>query len=177
MTNENKSCLASAIIIILTIIICVILIPKAVAKIELNECKQWQEDSKTMPNWYATDWQKEQCDHYSIQIIQNDKTPHPAITVTLASWYDYDLNTADQKCTNDQCWSKHHNTCATRKFKRGTTLVITNLENEKQVECFVNDYGPSAEIYPDREVDLSSHAFSQIADLSQGVVAVQVWIK
>lgn len=147
------------------------------AKIELNECKQWQEDSKTLNGWYATEWQKIQCDHYDIKIIKEQEQSWPAIPETKASWYDYDLRTGNQKCTSDDCWSKSHRTCATRKFARGITLVITNLENEKQVECFVNDYGPDEQIHPEREVDLSSYAFSQIADLNQGIIQVQVWIK
>lgn len=35
---------------------------------EKFECYQWQNQSKNYDNFYLTKWQKEQCDHWSIQI-------------------------------------------------------------------------------------------------------------
>lgn len=85
----------------------------------------------------------------------------------IASWYDYSLS--------GEQWSRGHNTCATRDFKRYSTLVVTNLDNGKSVECYDNDYGP--EIQTGRLIDLSSHAFSEIASLGRGLANVSVRYK
>jgi rare lipoprotein A (peptidoglycan hydrolase) len=60
-----------------------------------------------------------------------------------ASWYDYKLNGTE--------WSKNHRTCASRDLPRYSTAIVTNLENGKKVECFVNDYGP--ESWTGREIE------------------------
>jgi len=49
---------------------------------------------------------------------------------------------------------------------------VTNLETGASVDCYVNDYGP--EEWTGREIDLSSYAFRQIADLGQGLVRVKI---
>lgn len=82
----------------------------------------------------------------------------------IASWYDYDLNGIE--------WSKNHRTCASRDLPRYSTAIVTNLDNGKKVECFVNDYGPEA--WTGRDIDLSSYAFSQIANLSLGLANVKI---
>ena len=80
-----------------------------------------------------------------------------------ASYYDYYLK--------DQNWSSiGHYVCATRFFNRYSILEITNLENDKSVYCFVTDYGPDGEIWPDRVIDLSSTAFKAIQDLKLGTI-------
>lgn len=92
--------------------------------------------------------------------------PEPTKDYTgVASWYDYDLNGIE--------WSKTHRTCASRTLPRYSTAIVTNLDNGKSVECYVNDYIE----HPDREIDLSSYAFSQIADLSQGLANVKIELK
>lgn len=35
---------------------------------ETVECQQWRSDAKTLPGFYLTQWQKQQCDHYQINI-------------------------------------------------------------------------------------------------------------
>ena len=83
-----------------------------------------------------------------------------------ASWYDYVLPSG---------WSsKGHRVCATRDFPRYSTIKVINLSNGKSVECLVTDFGPDEEIHPDRIVDMSSFAFSQIADVNKGIINVQV---
>lgn len=88
------------------------------------------------------------------------------IIFSKASWYDYTLDGVE--------WSKNHRTAAVRDWPRGTMLKVCNTENNKCVDVFVNDYGPSKEIHPDRAIDLSSYAFSQIANLQQGVINVSI---
>ena len=80
----------------------------------------------------------------------------------IASWYDYEINGIE--------WSAGHRTCASRNLKRYSMARVTNKENGKSVECYVNDYIE----HPERDIDLSSYAFSQIADLRQGLVEVLI---
>jgi rare lipoprotein A (peptidoglycan hydrolase) len=84
--------------------------------------------------------------------------------IGIASWYDYKLN--------GENWSKAHRTCASRTLKRYSMARVTNMANGKSVECFVNDFGP--EEWTSRQIDLSSFAFSQIADLKTGLANVKI---
>lgn len=93
--------------------------------------------------------------------------------VGKASWYDYPLA--------GTIWSKEHATAASRFLARYSYAKVTNLNNQKSVEVFINDYGPEAcpELEPDcylkdRIIDLSSYAFSQIGDLRGGLIDVAV---
>lgn len=100
----------------------------------------------------------------------------------LASWYDYSLK---GEAPGDE-WSKTHDTCATRGWNRYGKLRVTNPSNGKSVICYVNDDGPRDCEYRykykldppgecvERLIDLSSHAFSQIANLDAGLVSVIV---
>jgi rare lipoprotein A (peptidoglycan hydrolase) len=85
--------------------------------------------------------------------------------VGQGSWYFYQIGD----------WSsKTHYVCAARDFPRYSWIRITNLDNGKWTSCQISDYGPSAEIFPERIVDLSPIAFSDIADLKLGVINVKV---
>lgn len=64
--------------------------------------------------------------------------------------------------------------CATRDFPRYSILLVKNIKNGKYVTCKVLDYGPDEKIHPDRIIDLSTCAFSKIADVSLGVIDVSV---
>lgn len=97
-----------------------------------------------------------------IKIERLNKQKQPRISI--ASWYDYRLDGIE--------WSKNHRTCASRDYPRKTTLRVKNINNNKYVDCFVNDYGP--EIQTGRQIDLSSFAFSQIADLKLGLIKVEI---
>jgi hypothetical protein len=35
---------------------------------EKSECLKWQDEATKYPDYYLTAWQKEQCDHWGIQI-------------------------------------------------------------------------------------------------------------
>lgn len=83
-----------------------------------------------------------------------------------ASWYDYKLDGIN--------WSLNHRTAASRDFPRGTMLNVCNPQNQKCVDVLVNDFGPDKSVFPDRGIDLSSYAFSQISNLNQGVTNVTV---
>ena len=72
-----------------------------------------------------------------------------------ASWYSY----------------RPGNFCASTTFKKGTNLLVTNLENGKSVIVKVNDAGP---FVPQRVIDLEKNAFAKLAPLSRGVIKVRV---
>jgi len=81
----------------------------------------------------------------------------------IASWYDYDLEGYPN-------YSKYTSTCASRDYPRKTILKVTNLKNGKSVECRVNDWIE----HPDRNLDLSSFAFKQLAPLTVGLLDVTI---
>ena len=79
-----------------------------------------------------------------------------------ASWYDYKLW--------NQRWSKNHDTCALRIYERYKKYKVCT--EEKCIVCKQTDYWPQRQ---DRVVDLSSHAFKQLAPLSKGLTYVKVY--
>lgn len=81
------------------------------------------------------------------------------------SWYDYNL-------PDYPAYSKIANTCASRNFPRWSILEVYNLSNQKTTTCQVNDFGPEEQT--GRILDMSSKAFSDIADLSLGVINAEV---
>lgn len=91
----------------------------------------------------------------------------PAVTASgSATRYDYDLGEWDQR-------SKTHNTCALRITKRYGYYKVVNVDNGKSVVCFHNDYWPKE--YTNNVIDLSSHAFAQIADKSTRIANVTIY--
>ena len=92
---------------------------------------------------------------------------NPPLYEGTASWYDYDLEINWEI----KEWSKSHDTCALRIYERYKTYKVCT--EDKCITCYHNDYGPARE---DRVIDLSSHAFKQLAPLKQGLVHVKVFI-
>lgn len=95
-------------------------------------------------------------------VIETTETIEQPLYEWFASWYDYKL------------WgkwrSKEHDTCALRIYERYQTYKVCVDEN--CITCYHNDYGPQRE---DRVIDLSSHAFKQLAPLSKWLVYVKVY--
>ena len=86
----------------------------------------------------------------------------------VASWYDYSLNIN----WVNKMWSKEHDTCALRIYERYKTYKVCT--EDKCITCYHNDYWPARE---DRVIDLSSHAFKQLAPLSKGLVYVKLYVE
>ena len=99
-----------------------------------------------------------------VSLIASSTAEQVMKKVPIASWYDYKLKGIK--------WSKNHRTAASRDLPRYSYARVTNLENGKSVEVFINDFGP--ELWTGRDIDLSSFAFSQIADLSRGLAYVEI---
>ena len=87
---------------------------------------------------------------------------------TMLSWtatrYDYELDWIK--------WSEWHDTCALRITERYWTYRVTNTANGKSVDCRHNDYWPKEST--NYIIDLSSHAFNQIADPRAWVINVLI---
>lgn len=83
------------------------------------------------------------------------------ITATYgqASWIDYQL----------------YDSCATRDWKKGTKLVVTNVDNGKSIVCVSRDFGPDASIFPERIIDLNREQFAQLENTKRGVINVKVY--
>lgn len=86
----------------------------------------------------------------------------------MASWYDYSLNIKWENVV----WTRTHDVCALRIYERYKHYRVCT--DDKCIVCKQTDYGPSRE---DRVIDLSSHAFKQLAPLSKGLVYVKVYLE
>ena len=80
-----------------------------------------------------------------------------------ASWYDYKLW--------NKWWSKTHDTCALRVLPKYWHYKVCAWD--KCIECYQNDYWPKE--HTNKVIDLSSHAFRQLAPLSKWVIEVQIY--
>jgi len=63
---------------------------------------------------------------------------------------------------------------ASRDYHKGTVLIIKS--GDKAVIATVRDWGPSPRFLPDRKLDLSPAAFSQLASTGLGVIPVEVLV-
>ncbi len=84
------------------------------------------------------------------------------VQYVTASWYDYYL-------PEYPFYSRDYDTCASRDYPKGTKLRVSTATG-RSIVCRVNDYIE----HPDRQIDLSSHAFIALAPLSQGLVQVTI---
>lgn len=106
------------------------------------------------------DFEKAVFPEIEIKIWQKPKPKEPEITKTgrtqigIGSWYSFIPG----------------DFCASTTFKKGTKLLVTNLENGRQVTVTVNDYGP----VNSRIIDLEKTAFAKLASPSRGVIKVRV---
>ena len=102
-----------------------------------------------------------------------------ASEVTLtASWYSVESCKREGTSgimANGRKLNDEKFTCASWDYPFGTILKITNLRSGKCVLAVVTDRGPSKKLYrKGRILDLSKSAFSQIANLKQGLVPVKI---
>lgn len=61
--------------------------------------------------------------------------------------------------------------CAHKTLAKGTSVTVTAVSSGKSITCRVGDRGPYVE---GRVIDLSEHAFSQLAPTSSGVISVRL---
>lgn len=75
---------------------------------------------------------------------------------------------------NGKQFSDSNLTCATRLYLLGTVLLVTNQKNGKSVLVRVTDR--IGKRFADTRIDLSKRAFESIADLSEGLIPVEIMV-
>ena len=83
----------------------------------------------------------------------------------------YAMKFQSKKTASGELYDKAKKTAAHKKLPFGTKVRVTNVKNSKSVTVKINDRGPFVK---GRIVDLSSSAFSRIADLGAGVIEVKI---
>lgn len=100
-------------------------------------------------------------------------------TAKLGSWYNYDCLTPNDckttyctrdKLENHECYSQLNQTCASHDYPRGTLLKVTNIQNQHWILCRCNDVIEN----PDVDIDLSQKSFEWLANLSEGIIKVNI---
>ena len=77
------------------------------------------------------------------------------------------------RAANGEVFNVRAMTCAApKKFKFGTKLKITNLENKKSVIVTVTDRGG----FGNHVIDLTYHAFKRIAKHKDGRIKIKVQV-
>lgn len=117
---------------------------------------------------------------YETQAAISENTAHPPAMLKrmytkplTASWYDYKIvgkTTAVCNHEKEKCYTESHNVAASRKYVRGTQVVVCRKNTDKCVQVKITDYIE----HPDRDIDLSSYAFSQLGSLSLGLMNVTI---
>ncbi len=93
-------------------------------------------------------------------------TPHYAI----ASWYGPEFH--GRPTASGEIFNMYALTCAHREYPFGTKLKVTNVSNNKTVNCLVNDRGP---FVSGRDIDLSYAAAKEIGLIGPGTG--KVWLE
>jgi len=92
----------------------------------------------------------------------------------MASWYSERDTGILATTANMERFNERERTCAIWDIPFNTILKVTNLENNKSVYVRVNDRGPAKRL--NRAIDLTKGAFSDIADLKDGLISVSIEI-
>ena len=83
----------------------------------------------------------------------------------------YAMKFQSKKTASGELYDRAKKTAAHKKLPFGTKVRVTNIKNSKSVIVKINDRGPFVK---GRIVDLSSSAFSRIANLDTGVIEVKI---
>lgn len=87
----------------------------------------------------------------------------------IASWYGPGFH--GKPTASGEIFDQDGLTCAHRELPFGTILAVTNLKNNKEAHCIVNDRGPFVE---GRDLDLSWGTAKSIGLLSTGPVLMEI---
>ena len=98
----------------------------------------------------------------------------PAYSET-ASWYSEKDPGVLKTTANMEVFDDDKLTCASWDYPFNTRLRVVNVRNGRGTIVRVNDRGPAKRLYKrGRVLDLSKRAFSQIADIKQGIVEIEI---
>jgi rare lipoprotein A len=95
--------------------------------------------------------------------------PAPGAAVGVASYYGKQYH--GRKTASGERFNMHALTAAHRTLPFGTTLKVTNLNNERSVLVRVNDRGPFKR---DRILDVSFEAARRLQMVSVGIARVRI---
>lgn len=95
--------------------------------------------------------------------------PYPKATYAVASWYGSDFH--GRPTASGELYDMYGLTCAHREYAFGTQLKVTNILNDRSVNCLVNDRGPFVE---GRDIDLSYAAAREIGLTGPGTGRVRI---
>lgn len=102
-------------------------------------------------------------------------------SVMTSSWYSIDSLKKEGTwkhskgvMANGKKFKDEEKTCATRLWKIGTTLCVTNIKTKKSVIVKVTD--KISQRLAEKRIDLSKIAFEEIEDLEKGLVQVKVQV-
>jgi rare lipoprotein A len=93
---------------------------------------------------------------------------YPGAGYAVASWYGPEFH--GRPTSSGDIFDMYKFTCAHREYPFGTRLKVTNISNNKSVECLVNDRGP---FVSGRDVDLSYAAAKEIGLTGIGKVKIE----
>jgi len=94
---------------------------------------------------------------------------YPESGYAIASWYGPDFH--GRPTSSGEIFDMNAMTCAHRDYPFGTRLKVTNVSNNKAVNCLVNDRGP---FVAGRDLDLSYAAAKEIGLIEQGTCKVNI---
>ncbi len=97
------------------------------------------------------------------------KDLEPQVYVGLASYYGAEFN--GRTTASGDTYDPTQMTAAHRTLPFGTRVLVTNLENNRSVLVTITDRGPQK---PDRIIDVSFNAATELMMLPAGVVKVRV---
>lgn len=108
---------------------------------------------------------------YETQPKESPKeTPAPLeAKYIVASWYGPDFH--GKLTSSGEPYNMYANTCAHKEYPFGTKLKVTNIANNKNIECTVNDRGP---FIPERDLDLSYSCAKEIELIGPGTGKVRI---
>jgi len=103
-------------------------------------------------------------------------TPPPAQNLELgfyqqgiASWYGHPFH--GHATASGEIYDMHGLTAAHKRLPLGTRVLVTNLENQRQVEVVINDRGPFVK---NRIIDLSQKGAQQLKMIGNGTAMVRI---
>lgn len=100
------------------------------------------------------------------------ETPKAILNVSesgKASYYADMFN--GRKTASGEIFSNGDMTAAHKTLPFGTRVKVRNISNGNTIEVIITDRGPFT---PGRIIDLTSHGFSQLDNLSRGVIDVEI---
>lgn len=94
---------------------------------------------------------------------------YPESGYAVASWYGSEFH--GRPTSSGEIFNMYEITCAHKEYPFGTKLKVTNISNNKSVNCLVNDRGPFVE---GRDIDLSYAAAKEIDLIGTGTGTVRI---